>query len=724
MILLRLFRRSAIVLAAIVACSCGDKAPPTPADPGEMQSVGDEAAGFRLAVPVGWVRAEYPPTDPMRHVFAGTWTPPNVALPAEAILVHMMAPGCAAADFGGQYKGAEIASRPKPEGFSMTSSGAGKVGDHAAFRMEVRYKADIGQLFEASAYVETSEGAGYLVTSRGPDSAEALTRARLESALGGFRAIPRTIRLGPPGLHAGGFTFAFPTDFVEYFGPAPRGFSAYAVGAIDGKRSETISMLIVPDARYGPDFWKSVIGQLSKDMKPGEPRKIRMGDAQGQAVLYQPEQKTLRWESAMAMSRIGSMQVTLVVQAPMNPPGRATALLDAVVGSLSWKEEPEAELEERTFGEGGCWRSMMPRGWESGDDGSVLTASRQEVVPPEIPGGEVRHRLAQLVQISFLEDVLGDETPASCAKWFESVDRKKANPLGTEEFTLPDGRGAARLTTIMEGGVGVIMLVRASSGAIAQVRVLGLPGLAASSARLAERIVSTVGYVPLADQTAPDPAVAKASKEILGSIVERARARSPQDSWYLLEAEGKVFGGTRVSAKPDGTWMEKQVQPGPSTFTSLLECAPDRLTETVVRTGKVEANFVTKIDSSGADWILVSRAPAKGEERHDKLPKTDLLLPPDVSASDGFWVGLAGAPEGTYTFQIVAAGQLFTRYREVRVKGEEEVDGPSGKVKARRIEMGKKSVVWVADGRVIRADNGDSTRRLTTEDEGRKLVKD
>ncbi|MCE9581128.1 MAG: hypothetical protein K8T20_01295, partial [Planctomycetes bacterium] len=141
------------------------------------------------------------------------------------------------------------------------------------------------------------------------------------------------------------------------------------------------------------------------------------------------------------------------------------------------------------------------------------------------------------------------------------------------------------------------------------------------------------------------------------------------------------------------------------------------------RTAPTILQTETNIDATGESEIVFRRLRPGGTEQRDRAPKPDPFVPPDLSASDGLLVALAGSPEGTYAFASLQERALFIRWKEYRVKGEEEVEVPAGKFKARRIEVGSKAVYWVAEGKIVKADLGDFVRKLAPEADVQKYFK-
>ncbi|MBI2923952.1 MAG: hypothetical protein HYY18_23070 [Planctomycetes bacterium] len=716
---------AAAVLAALFAAGCGDgKGAAKPADPGKMVVAEDPAGGYRLKVPEGWTRVEFPRSNPRRRWFAGAWAPPTPGIAVEGIFTHLMAANVPAAEFGGRIAGASISTLENPGNYALVAGGPATAAGKPAYKIEARYASQLGEIFEASAYVEVGTGVGVVVTSRAAGADDAMARARLEAALAGFESIPREIRAGVPHAWPGKIKFTPPAGFDPAGGPAPRSVVGFCLGPIDGDRQELVSILLLPT---GPNQ-KKVEGDLfaaaSRGLTGGEPVELSFASGKARGVLYTPKPDGPRYETAIAGGLLGQGDAAIVVQAAMNPPGRALKLLQTVASSLEWVPEPYA-LESVARGKTGQQIVPLPRGWETREENGWIAAARFETLESDGPGGEPRRQTIQQAQVMFEEDVTGSENPLGRAQIIaKTADPKKASPLGAENLTLPDGRPAARLTVLLDGAVDVLAFARVSAGAIATVRVVGVSGCALQSQTLALDILAGVRYARLEEQVAPAEDVAKRSREALAGIVERARASAGGEEWYVFEQEGKNVGGVRVTLRPDGSWTDRQVRvAGKASITNTIEGAPGRTVETVRIEGPEKSECVTTIESTG-DWVDVRRIPGGGAERTDRIARTDLFLPPDVAGSDRVFVGLAGAGEGTWSFQVVTAGVLVTRWQEFRVKGEEEIEIAGGKVSARRVEVGASTVVWVADGRVVRADGSGYVRRIEKPEVVKEFFKD
>jgi hypothetical protein len=641
--------------------------------------------------------------------------------------VRILAPGCAAADLMTGLKNPVIAATAKPPtNYSVVTSGAGTIGSRPAFRMETKYRGDVGDLFEASAYLETSPGAGYFVTSRGPAGQEALAKARLEAALAAFEVQPRPVKLQAPYEHAGGWELAVPEGFDLFFGPSARGLAVYSVGKMfDSQRTETVSLFVVPESAWGSQLWEETKQALIRDMKEVSSREATLGGQKTRVQVWQAE-KGAQLEVAMAEARFEGSRAALMVQGAMLPPGRAAAIFEAVAGSFSRKAVKPPALSARPFGSPAIRTAPLPEGWTVTDVPDAVTAVLVEKVPKEMTGSEEGSRFVAVVEAATIEDNVGEGTPESTAEaYVKRLDPRQFKAIGDPtRVTLADGREAWKVLFVTVQTFDVLVFARASAGAIAQVHIAAAPGLAADVLPLAEPVASGLRFLRLDEQQAPGESVARASRDLLPSLIERARTRRAGESWYVGTQKGNATGGQRIQCTAEGVWTDSEAhKSGGLLIASTMKGSRDRMAEVVELTGKTKQSYETAIDASDPSWATVSRAHDGKEARTDRIAKTDLFLPPDVSCSDGVYVALAEAPEGTYAFQIVAERSLVARWKEFRVKGTEDVAGLEGTVKARLIETGARTKVWVAGGRVVRTESGETGRRLATEAEASKFLK-
>ncbi|KAF0241415.1 MAG: hypothetical protein FD180_4459 [Planctomycetota bacterium] len=361
---MRRIAAAGLAAALAVASGCGDGGK-APAGPVRTTVVEDPTGGYKIAVPEGWEREILPLTDPHRRWFAGRWKPAHVALPTEALLVHIFSPGCPASELGNRYKDSPIASEPEPKEYSVVTSGPGVVGGRPAFRIEVTYKsARYSDLFEASVYVETGEGSGLLITSRGPAKSDAIVRARLDAAMAGLEPMKRIVRPGSPRPHAGGFEIGFPEGFDDYYGPSVFGNTAYGIGSGDVQgRQETICLLVGPPVFYGEQFVGSLLADATKKMKAGEARKSTILGQEVEIRPWSPDDSGPRYEVAAATFKLGSQPAALIVHAAMVPPGRAMDVFEKTAATIRFKEEVFPALRPCTFGDRGSRASLVPEGY-------------------------------------------------------------------------------------------------------------------------------------------------------------------------------------------------------------------------------------------------------------------------------------------------------------------------------------------------------------------------
>ncbi|MCE9582799.1 MAG: hypothetical protein K8T20_09925 [Planctomycetes bacterium] len=715
----------AAALGALFGCGQAKRAPPPPI---RTTRVEDPVAGFRIDVPEGWVRFTPTLQDPRRRWFAAQWVPAGTPGSVEGIFVHLMTPGCKAADLGGKFAGAPFATELNPEAFSILNSSAGSVGTRQAFRLDGKYHSQkLGDIFEATAYVETTPGSGVLITSRGTLPAETTVRARLEAALGGFEPIKREVRLQATTPHSGGVAFALPEGFDEYFGPGGFGTIAYAVGPSDVQgHQESVSLSIAPPVPSGEQFLASLLAEATKGLTRSQPRKMKLAGKDVQGFTLSPPEGSPRYEVAVTMFRVGDQSAALCVHAAMMPPGRALDLLESIAGSVAMTTVPMPKLEEKRFGEMRLRMSAAPEGWEVNTDDVVMLAKYAEKVA--LPGGgEPQSRPAVAIEATLDEDYRGNGTPRDAARDHAAgLPPKKSRAIAIDDFALPDGRQACRLTVATQNSYDFFFFARSTSGSLAQVHVLSLPGLSALGEKLGEQVLAATRYLPFADQKAPPDAVLEASRKALPDLLARSRGRKPAALWYVEEVRGKEAGGQLIRLAEDGTWVSRERRPMPGgMLESSIEGAPGTTHETVtVRATKAPGDpastaaleSVTTINAAPGAFVQVLRKHSGGDEQSDRIPTPDPWLPPDVSASDGLLVALATEPEGTYAFASVSERTLFLRWKEYRVLGEEDVEVPAGKFKARRIEFGAQTIYWVANGTVVRAEMGDFVRKLSTED--------
>lgn len=726
-------RLTAAVLAAVLA-GCGDPGG-KPAAPVRTTVVEDEVGGYRLAVPEGWVREVLPVNDPRRRWYAGIWKPANVALPVEAVLVHVMSPGCPAAEIGTHYGGAPFASDPDPREYSVAGSAPGMVGKWPSFRIEGRYKSSrFGEVFEAGAYVEFGEGSGVFVTSRGPAGTEEATRARLDAALGGVEPVKRVVREGKANPHPGGISIGFPEGFDEYFGPSPHGAAAYAVGASGLQaRQETVCLLVGPPVSVSEQFLGALVAEATNGFKPGESAKATIAGQETTVATWLPAEGAPRYEFAAARFRLGPTPAVLLVQAAMVPKGRALEVLLRTAATVSCSAAARPASKPVAFGEGGSREAVAPEGWTLVTDNAVLSASLEETVeaPPSPDGPKTR-------QYSLIEATLDDDsringTPIGAAREVvQGFAGRKIRSLLPEEFALPDGRTAARVVAATHISYEIFLFVGTSPGTLARVHVASVPGLAANAMQLGLETLAALRFVPFDRLPAPAEQARERARKELPALIERGRRRPAGEAWYLEGSGGKEVGGQQVAVGEDGTWTDRERRPAKSgSVESRMEGRKGAYSERVhLRqqgkdpAGKAVVNeetIETRIESDGA-WISISRRSGQSEARQGRLACPELFVPPDLSASDGLLVALSGAPEGSYAFAAVNERYLVLKWREYRVMGEEEVQVPAGKFRARRIEAGAKSVYWVADGRVVRAELGGFTREMAPRPSAEKYL--
>jgi hypothetical protein len=724
-----------IAAVVVIAAGCGDGGS-APLPPVKTTVVEVPTGGFRIAVPEGWERELLPLTDKHRRWFVGRWKPANVALPVEALLVHILAPGCPASEMGSRFADAPIASEPDPKDYSVVSSGSGVIRGRAAFRIEVKYKSvRYGELFEASVYLETGEGSGLLVTSRGSVKSDALVRARLEAALLGLEPVKRVVVAGAPRRHAGGIEIGFPEGFDEYYGPSAAGTTAYALGDGDIKgRQETIALIIGPPIPAGEKFVVGILSEASKNMKAGESRKVTIAGHEVDLFPFRPSDPAAGGEVVAATFRLGSQPAALLVIAAAIPPGRALEVFEKTAATIRFKEEPFPSLRPVTFGDGGSRSSLAPEGWTTLTEGPELTTFMEETVPSP-DGGEPKKRQAAVLWASMEDDFRKDGSPMGAAKeQAAALAAKKSSASAPEEVVLPDGRKAARLVAATPISYEIFLYARTGPGAIAQVHLSALPSLASEGLKAATEMIGATRFTPFAEVRRPDAAVVERSGKELPALIERARRRAAAESWYIEELSGAEVGGQHVQVFAGGRWTDRERRPTrATTIASEMEGAPDLYVERVNlrvanKTPDPKAQFVeikteTKIDASDAKQVFVTRQ-SNGDERKDRLDRPDVWLPPDLSASDGLVIALAGSPEGTYSFAAVQERFLSLTWREYRVKGEEDIEVPAGKFKARRVEAGASSVYWVADGRVVKAELGTFSRKLASREKAEAFLKE
>ncbi|MEK7467624.1 MAG: hypothetical protein AAB074_09445 [Planctomycetota bacterium] len=724
----------AAVLAAVTGCGDGGSASPAAV---KTTVVEDAAGGYKVAVPEGWVREVLPLTDPHRRWFAGRWKPANVALPVEALLVHLLAPGCPAANLASRLANAPIASEPEPKDYAVVSSGAGVVLGRQSFRIEVKYKsARYGELFEATAYVETSEGSGLLVTSRGSVKSEAVVKARLEAALAGLAPMQRVVREGAARPHAGGIDIGFPEGFDEYYGPSAFGTTAYGIGASDFQgRQETVSLLVGPPILSGEQFLTSLLMGATKSMKPAAPRKAIVAGQEVRLLSFSPAESAPRYEIACASFKLGSQPAALLVHAAAIPTGRAIEVFEKTAATLRFTEPASVSLRPVSFGEGGGRASLAPEGWTTATEGAVLASYTEELVPSP-DGGEPKKRQALVLEATLEDDFRRDGSPLGAARdQAAALIAKKAHCIATEEFDLPDGRKAARLVAATPISYEVFLYARATPGTIAQVHLSALPALAAEGHRAATLMLAATRFAPFASVRTPDAAVLERSRKEIPALLDRGRGRAGGEFWYVEEVSGVEVGGQHVKVLAGGKWSDGERRPSKEiTIASVMEGTPDAYMERVNlratekgQDGKskvIEVKTESRIDGTDPKWISMSRQGEGEVVRQEKVERPDAWMPPDLSASDGLVVALAGSPEGTYAFATVHERFLSLTWREYRVKGEEEVEVPAGKFKARRVEAGAKSVYWVAEGKIVRAELGTFVRKLASREAALRYLKE
>lgn len=726
-------RLTAAVLAAVLA-GCGDPGG-KPAATVRTTTAEDEVGGFRVAVPEGWVRETLPLNDPRRRWFAGTWKPANVSLPVEAVMVHLMSPGCPAAEIGTHYGGAPFASDPDPKEYSVVASAPDLVGTRPAFRIEGRYRsARFGDVFEAGAYVETAEGSGLFVTSRGPAGTEEATRARLDAALGGLEPVKRVVREGKERLHPGGISIGFPEGFDEYFGPSPHGSAAYAVGASDVQgRQETVTLLVGPPVAVSEQFLGALVSEATGGFTPGETTKATVAGQEAQVATWLPADGAPRYEFAAAKFRLGGTPAVLLVQAAMIPKGRAMEVLLRTAATVSCSPPARPVSKPVAFGEGGSREAVAPEGWKLVTDSAVLSASLEEAVETA-PGPEgPKTRQYSLIEATLDDDSRINGTPIGAAREVvQSFAGRKVRSLLPEEFVLPDGRTAARVVAATHISYEVFLFASASPGTLARVHVASVPGLAGPAMQLGLETLAAARFVPFERLPLPAEEARERARRELPALLERGRKRAGGESWYLEGSGGKEAGGQRVAVGEDGAWTDRERRPAKSgSVESRMEGRAGVYAERVhLRqqgkdpAGKAVVNeetIETRIESDGV-LISISRKSGRSEARQSRLTCPELFVPPDLSASDGLLVALSGAPEGSYAFAAMNERYLILKWREYRVMGEEEVKVPAGTFRARRIEAGAKSVYWVAEGRVVRAELGGFTRELAPREAAEKYL--
>ncbi|MCC6742147.1 MAG: hypothetical protein IT452_24210 [Planctomycetia bacterium] len=716
-------RLTAAFLAAALA-GCGDSGG-RPAAPIRTTVVEDEVGGYRVAVPEGWVREVLPVNDPRRRWFAGTWKPASVALPVEAVMVHLMSPGCPAAEIGTHYGGAPFASDPDPKEYAVVGSAPGTVGKWPSFRIEGRYKsARFGEVFEAGAYVETAERSGVFVTSRGPAGTEEATRARLDAALGGLEPVKRVVREGKAGVHPGGISIGFPEGFDEYFGPSPHGSAAYAVGASDVQgRQETVTLLVGPPVEVSEQFLGAMVSEATNGFKPGETLRATIAGQEVQVATWLPADGAPRYEFAAAKFRLGGTPSVLLVQAAMVPPGRAMEVLLRTSATVSCAPPARPASKPVTFGEGGSREAVAPEGWTLSTDTAVLSASLEEAVPaPAGPEGP-KTRQYSLIEATLDDDSRINGTPIGAAREVvQSFSGRKIRSLLPEEFALPDGRSAVRVVAATHISYEIFLFCVASPGTLARVHVASVPGLTGHAMQLGVETLAATRFVPFDRLPIPAEEARERARRELPALLERGRKRAAGESWYLEGSGGKEVGGQHVAIAADGSWTDRERRPAKSgSVESRMEGRAGAYSERVQLrqhgkdpSGKavtVEERIETRLETDGK-WITISRTSGQSVPRTDRTACPDLFVPPDLSASDGLLVALAGAPEGSYAFSAVNERYLIMKWREYRVMGEEEVKVSAGTFRARRIEAGAKSIYWVAGGRVVKAELGGFTREL------------
>lgn len=725
-------------LVAILAAlpGCGGPASP-PVGPIKTTAVEEPAAGFKIAVPEGWEKEVLPMADPRRRWFAARWKPANVSLPVEALMVHLMSPGCPAGEIGSHFAGKDFASEPDTKDFSIVSSAAGTLGSRALYRIEGKYKSPrYGDIFEASAYVETAELSGLFVTSRGSAKDEATVRARLDAALAGLESVKRIISHGKPQPRAGGFEIGFPEGFDEFFGASAFGTAAYAIGAADVQgRQETISILIAPPVAAGEPFLGHLLGDAIKGFKEAGKRTVTVAGQQAEATSWSPPEKSPKYEMALVRFKLGTMHAALLVHAAMLPPGRALEILVSTASGLRYKPVRAPSLKRALFSEGRNRETLAPEGWTTSTDLPVLSAILDDTAKlPE--GAGPTSRQAAVLEVTMDDDCKFNGSPLGAARSISaSFGGKKSRTLAVEEFTLPDGRPAARTVAATPVSYEAFLFTRSSPGTLAQVHLSSLPGLAENCMKLGLEVLAATRFVPLAELEPPAAEVLERSKKELAGLIERARNRIAGEWWYLEESQGKEAGGQKIVTGPDGTWSDSEARPSDAaSVSSVMEGAKNSYVERVFlkQTGKdpkgkpvvAKQEIETRIDSTDERWVSVSRKDGAEEPRKDRLAIPDLWLPPDVSNSDGLIVALAGSPEGTYAFTSMHERFLVLRWLVFRVKGEEEVVVPAGKFKARRVEAGATTVYWVAEGRVVKSEIGDFARKLAPREAVEKYLKE
>lgn len=732
-------KRAAALFVATMAGLAGCGGPSTPPiGPIKTTPVEEPAGGFKIAVPEGWDRDVLPMSDPRRRWFAARWKPANVALPVEALMVHVMAPGCPAAEVGSHFGGAEFASESDPKEFSIVGSAPGTVGTHAAFRIEGKYKsARYGDIFEASSYVETAEGSGLFVTSRGAARDDAVVRARLDAALAGLEPVKRVVRAAAAQPRTGGFEIGFPEGFDEYFGASAFGTAAYAIGPADVQgRQETVSILVAPPTSSGEQFLAAMISDATKGYKQGDKRKLSIAGRPAEGVSWTPPEKSPRYEMASAPFRLGDTHAMLLVHAAMVPPGRALEILSSTAATIKFKAVPAPELKAVRFSDGGNRETRAPEGWKTTADQPVFMAILDEAL--KIPeGAGPPSRQAAVLEVTLDDDCNFNGSPLGAARAIAASfgANKKTRTLSIEEFALPDGRQAARMVAASPVSYELFLFARASTGTLAQVHVSSLPGISGLGMKIGLEALAATRFVPIGDLAAPAADVLERSRKELPALIERGRKRAGGEAWYVEESQGKEVGGQRITSGADGAWSDAEGRPSTgASVSSTMEGSKNAYVERVRlrapgKDGKGkpitnELTIETRIDSSDEKWISISRQEGSAEPRKDRIAIPDLWLPPDISNSDVLVVALASSPEGVYSFVAMHERFLILKWREYRVKGEEDVEVPAGKFKARRIEAGPTTVYWVADGKVVKAEIGDFARKLTTKEAAEKYLKE
>jgi hypothetical protein len=725
-------RVAGLAWMAGVFAGCGDAGPKPPAV--RTTRVEDPVNGFRIAIPEGWVAEELPSTDPRRRWFAGRWKPAQATSAADGLFVHLLSPGCAASDLGGRFGGAPVASEVEPEGFSVISSAPASLGSLAAFRIDGKYSTKkLGDLFESTIYVETDPGCGLLVTSRGLPKDEALVRARLQAALAGFERIKREIRVGPPALHPGGIAISVPEGFDEVYGPAAYGTISFATGAVDvNSRRETVSLVLSPPVPAGAQFLAALLADASKGLTRGSPRRLKILEQDVQGFTLSPPDSAPRYEVAVSMFRIGNESAALCIHAAMMPKGRALDILEAVSKTITVRPPAAATFQPVLFGTTRERSTLVPAGWDILSKDAVLNCRFED--PSSSPPGRDQGK-AQPVQldVTIEEDSLGNGTPLDAAKDHASlIQRNKGRVVALEEFSLPDTRPAARLVAATQVSYEFLLFVRVTPGSLARVHVSSPPGCSAYALKAAEEVLGSVKFVPFAGQRPPADAVLEASRKALPGLLEKARGRPPGTLWYLQETAGKANGAQQLTLEEGGNWTDRERRTAEGVSVELTrKGSPGRCSETLttkhVRPGDAQPVVSTtesRIEILQDLQVLLSRKRREGEVREERFASPELWLPADTATSDGMLVAISAMPPGTYSFVSVEERFLVTRWIEYRVLGEEEVEVPAGKFKARRVESGTRTVHWIADGKVVKAEIGGLTRKLCPEEAARAFFKD